>query len=529
MRPHRFALVVVLAGGSLIGCQDSEERAEVLPLTTAGSSSGGTGGAGARAVAAAGSRAAAGSGSGAAGNSAGSNAAAPKPDVVKVTVDSGTLVGESSGGVDVFRGVPFAKPPVGALRWKPPQKPDAWPGERAAVAFEPPCAQPTNLDGKTANGGGVTGATSEDCLYLNVYAPAEAEKAPIVVWLHGGAFFLGAGSLGSYNGTSHAKQGVITVSINYRLGSLGGFAHPALTKEAASDEWLGSYALMDAVAALEWVQRNAAAFGGDANNVTLAGQSAGGVAVTHLLSVPRAKGLFHKAIIQSGSNTRPDAKLADAETSGVETAKALGLTDATAEQLRSVSAQSLVTAYGALRAASTPLNSFPIDDRFKTISTIDALNAGTEHDVPVLVGANSGETGMDAARTIAKLAGDSGAGAWLYQFAYVPEFRRAEWTNGAIHSAELLFAFDTPDTSSWAVSATGKLDDEGRAVAKRVSSCWVAFYKMDPQAKSFSCADGFTWPAYTDAEDKAVRFEDVPKLVDSKSIPNGPPMPTGAP
>jgi len=510
MRTHRFTLVV-LAGVSLFGCSDSDQTAQALPASSAAGS--GAGGA-----------------SGTSANSAGATATAPTPDAVRVAIDSGDLVGESAGGVNVFRGVPFAKPPVGALRWKPPQQPDHWPGERAAVAFESPCAQPTNLDGKTVNAGGVTGATSEDCLYLNVYAPSQAEKAPIMVWLHGGGFAVGAGHLGSFNGTSNAKQGVVTVSINYRLGSLGGFAHPALTKEAASDEWLGSYALMDAVAALEWVQRNAAAFGGDPNNVTLAGQSAGGAAVTSLLSVSAAKGLFHKAVIQSGANLRPDPKWQDAEQSGADTATELGLpgADASAAQLHSVSAQSFVSAYAALRSANTPLNSFPIDDRFKQISTVDALNAETELDVPVLVGANSGETGMDAARTLAKLAGDSGAGAWLYQFAYVPEFRSKEWANGAIHSAELIFSFDSVDTSSWAASAGGKIDDEGRAVAKRVNSCWVAFYKMDPKAKSFTCADGFTWPAYTEAQDKAVRFEDVPKLVASKTIPNGPQMSTSS-
>jgi para-nitrobenzyl esterase len=139
----------------------------------------------------------------------------------KATIDSGVLVGESADGVNVFRGVPFAKAPVGDLRWKAPQKPDAWPGERAAVAFEPPCPQPVNIDQTTSNGGGVAGVQSEDCLYLNVYAPANASKAPVVVWLYGGASFLGAGHLGSYNGTSNAKAGVITIPINYRLGSLG--------------------------------------------------------------------------------------------------------------------------------------------------------------------------------------------------------------------------------------------------------------------------------------------------------------------
>ena len=517
MRLHRLALVVVVV---LVGCRDTETHGKAEAVSSGKTSPSDSSAAGARASAA--------GASGATTPAAGAPAAAPMPDPVKVAIDSGELVGESTGGVDVFRGIPYAKAPVGALRWKAPQKPDHWPGTRAAVAFEPPCSQPTNADGKTVNGGGVAGVTSEDCLYLNVYAPSDADKAPIVLWLHGGAFFLGAGHLGSYNGTSNAKRGVITVSINYRLGSMGGFAHPALSKEAASDEWLGSYALMDAVAALEWVKRNAEAFGGDPDNVTLAGQSAGAAAVVALLSVPSAKGLFHKAIVESGANTRPDPTLQAAEESGAATADKLGLpgADATAAQLRSVSAQSLVTAYGALRTAMTPLNSFPIDDRFKKISTIDALNAGTETDVPLMIGANSGEPGMDGARTIAKLAGDSGAGAWLYQFAYVPAFRAAEWKSGAVHSAEILFAFDSPDTSSWAASAGGKIDDKDREVAKRVNSCWVAFYKMDPSAKSFTCADGFTWPAYTEADDKAVRFEDVPKLVDSKTIPNGPPMAT---
>jgi len=299
MRTHRFLLVVGFAWFSLVGCQDDEQGGESLPVTSPTSSEDSPD------ASVAGRGAGGGGAGGASANSAGGGPAAPTPDSVKVTIDSGVLVGESESGVNVFRGVPFAKPPVGALRWKAPELPEPWPGERAAVSFEPPCTQPTNADGKTANGGGVVGATSEDCLYLNVYAPSEAEKAPILVWLHGGAFFLGAGHLGSYNGTSNAKQGVITVSINYRLGSLGGFAHAALSAEAAADEGLGSFALMDAVAALEWVQRNAAAFGGDPDNVTLAGQSAGGVAVMHLLSVPRARGSFTKRSCNPARTSEP--------------------------------------------------------------------------------------------------------------------------------------------------------------------------------------------------------------------------------
>jgi para-nitrobenzyl esterase len=142
-----------------------------------------------------------------------------------------------------------------------------------------------------------------------------------------------------------------------------------------------------------------------------------------------------------------------------------------------------------------------------------------------MVGSNSGEGGFDAARTVAKLAGDSGAGAWLYHFAYVPAFRQGEWKDGAIHSAELMFAFDSIGTSSWAMSASGKADDADRAVARRVNSCWIAFYKMDVNAKSITCADGANWPAYTDAADEAMQFTDKAQVVKSKAIRNGPPGP----
>lgn len=443
---------------------------------------------------------------------------ADKPPSVKVTIDTGILVGETVDGVNIFRGVPYAKPPVDELRWKAAQKPDKWPGERAALANEPPCPQPVNRDG-TANGGGVSGVQSEDCLYLSVHAPANANKAPVVLWLYGGAAYLGAGHLGSYDGTSNAKNGVVTVAINYRLGALANFSHPALRKEAGQNDPLGNFALTDAVAALQWIQRNAAAFGGDPNNVTVAGQSAGGAMVVNLLSIPSAKGLFRKAVIQSGALLRPGQTLEEAEQRAVEALKSIGLPEsATLAQLKAVSAQTLV----ASQATRAGLGSL-IDGRFRPVATVDALNAGTEIDVPVLVGSNSGEGGFDPARTIAKLAGDTGAGAWLYHFAYVPGFRRDEWKDGAIHSAELMFTFDSIDTSSWASSRSGKADAADREVAKLVNSCWIAFYKMDPRAKSLTCANGVTWPAYTDAADDAMQFTNQARLVKSKTIPNGPP------
>ncbi len=438
---------------------------------------------------------------------------------VKVKINSGVLVGNAENDIHVFRGVPFAKPPVGDLRWKAAQQPDSWPGERLALTNEPPCPQPVNPDGVTVNGGGVVGVQSEDCLYLTAFVPPKAKKAPVVLWLFGGGAFLGAGHLGSFNGTSNAQNGVITFSINYRLGALANFTHPALTKEASAKDPLGNFALTDAVAALEWIKRNAAAFGGDPDNVTIAGQSAGGAMVVNLLSIPSAKGLYQKAVIESGSILRSGGQtVAEAEQKGVEAMKTLGLPEkATADQLRAVSAQTFTYNEATRRGVTSPL-----DGRFRPISTLDALKAGTEIDVPVLVGSNSGERGFSSARSVAMYTGAKGAGAWLYHFGYVPSFRHNEWKNGTIHSGEIMFAFNSLDTSSWAVSANGKVNDQDRAVGKLVNSCWLAFYKMDPKAKSFTCANGVTWPSYTDTSDDAMQFTAKAQVVKSKPIPDGP-------
>jgi para-nitrobenzyl esterase len=276
---------------------------------------------------------------------------------------------------------------------------------------------------------------------------------------------------------------------------------------------------MDAVAGLEWVKRNAAAFGGDPNNVTLGGQSAGGMMVSTLLSVPSAKGLFHKAVVESGAGIGPAGTLEAAEKKGAEIATKLGFdgAKATAKQLRSVSAQTLV-----YNPDSTGVHGAPNDGKFRTQGTGEAFAKGTDNDVPVLVGSNAGEGGFNGARAMAKAAGEKGAGAWLYQFAYTPSFRTTEWKSGPIHSGEIMFAFNSIDTSSWATAAGGSANDADKAVGKLVNSCWVAFYKMDPKAKSFTCANGFNWPAYTDADDSAAQFGATPKLVKSKTLPNGP-------
>lgn len=449
-------------------------------------------------------------------------------DPVNVDVAGGTLSGSREKGVLVFRGVPYAAPPVGDLRWRAPQPVPDWTGIRAATAHEPPCVQPVDLDTTVANFGGVNGAQSEDCLYLTIHAPQNARGAPVLVWFHGGAFFLGAGHLGSYDGTANARQGVITVSVNYRLGALANFVHPALDAEAEAaggaraGEPRGNYALQDSVAALRWVERNIAAFGGDPENVTIAGQSAGGGIVTNLLSLPAAKGLFDKAIVQSGSLLMPDRDPAAARDMAMKALATIGVDQAVdAKGLRSISAQTF--------AASKDLRTgvfFTSDPAYKPRSTIAALKDGSEFDVPLLVGANKGERGFAAARTFASLAGDSGAPAFLYRFDHVPAFRRQEWKDGPIHSAELMFTFDSIDLSSW---GGAKADAADRALARQINGCWVAFAKMPKGAAALQCSDGFQWKPVGPAGQTAIFNSSGPVMADGSDLPDGPVPGAGAP
>jgi para-nitrobenzyl esterase len=431
---------------------------------------------------------------------------------VKMKFDSGVAVGSADNGVLVFKGVPFAKPPVGELRWKPPQ-PVRWSGERDATKFALPCPQPINADGK-ANGGGVSGAVSEDCLYLNVWAPKGAKNAPIMLWLYGGAGYLGAGHLGSYQGDSFARQGVIVVTINYRLGMLGNFAHPALTKAAAPGEPLSNYALMDAIAGLEWVKHNAKALGGDAGNVTLFGQSAGGLMVSSLLSSPAAKGLFQKAIVHSGTFLGAGRTLAQAEADGAKLASALGLPGeaATPAQLRALSPDQMVN-NNATRAGVQMV----VDGKIRTTGTKDGFATGATYDVPTIAGSNSGEPGAGAAEELVDLAASHGkAAAWQYFFAYVPPWRTGEQPKGAPHSAEIPYAWDALKTSTTGGGA--RVTDADRAVARRMNSCWVAFAKAPPTATSLTCADGFAWPARTAQNNAVAVFGETPKVGDVKTV-----------
>ena len=213
-----------------------------------------------------------------------------------VSTGQGDVSGVAEGRLHVFRGIPYAAAPVGELRWKPPQPAEGWNGVREVSAFGPACIQPPVPAASLYND--PPASSSEDCLNLNIWAPGDAEDAPVIVWIHGGSLRIGANSLKMYDGTHYAQRGVVFVSLNYRLGPLGWLAHEDLSEES-EDGVSGNYGLLDQIAALKWVRENIAAFGGDPSNVTIMGESAGALSATYLMASPQARGLFDKAIIQS--------------------------------------------------------------------------------------------------------------------------------------------------------------------------------------------------------------------------------------
>ena len=234
---------------------------------------------------------------------AGPTLADAPPGAPTVTIDTGTVVGAIVDQARVFKAIPYAAPPVGPLRWRPPAPAKPWTGARDATQDGPACPQAV-YPGRY-NEGGYQGPTSEDCLTLDVFAPLHASHAPVMVWIFGGGDVAGADSIAPNDGRFFARDGVILVAMNYRLGALGFFAHPALTKAAGPTEPLANYGLMDQIAALKWVRRNIARFGGDPANVTIFGESAGGENVETLMVTGAARGLFAKATVQSGDGWGP--------------------------------------------------------------------------------------------------------------------------------------------------------------------------------------------------------------------------------
>ena len=453
-------------------------------------------------------------------------------DVARTT--SGPVEGDGADGVLIFKGIPYAAAPIGDLRWRAPQPPAAWNTPRQATAFGPRCLQPQRRDRP-----GEAGPTSEDCLYLNVWTPSLTGQRPVMVWIHGGAFRIGSGSMAVYDGTRFAQGGVVLVTLNYRLGRFGFFAHPALAA-ANPEDARGNYGLMDQVAALEWVKRNIAAFGGDPTNVTVFGESAGGSSVLHLLTSPKANRLFQKAIVESGGGHQIDRRLDSARGTrealtqqGVEWANGLGIaSDAAA--LRSVPADR-VLGDGQLSAGLNEVGPV-IDGEWVLADPGERFAHGDFVKVPLLIGSNSYEAsvlaafGSSATRLLDGLGeqaaglralyagvakddtqladqafGDSAFGsgarfvarsvaaqaqpAYLYHFDYVAEKRRGR-VPGAGHGSEIPYVFDSTDKLPSIVQMF--VTPEDVAMADTLNRYWINFAKTgDPNGSGLP-----HWPRY---------------------------------
>jgi para-nitrobenzyl esterase len=299
----------------------------------------------------------------------------------RVVTTAGMVEGERRGTVDRFLGIPYAAPPTGHNRWRAPQPVPPWSGVRAATRFGPSALQPVDAAGfgPWTQEYVVQGEVSEDCLYLNVWAPAGSVSTPqpVMVWIHGGAFTQGSGSVAVYDGQTWASQGMVVVTLNYRLGALGFLAHPDLVD--ADDPIQGNFGLQDQVAALRWVQDNIASFGGDPGAVTIAGQSAGAVSVHLLVSSPATSGLFHRAIAQSGPPVLLDPlRRKTAEADGLAFAAALGCTSINA--LRALDARQLLV------APSANPRFRPCADGVLVPDHSPATGVPVANDVPMLVG-----------------------------------------------------------------------------------------------------------------------------------------------
>ena len=395
-----------------------------------------------------------------------------------VTVDSGKLHGSESGGVLSWKGIPFAAPPVGPNRWRAPQPLATWQGIRDATQYGHDCMQlPFPSDAAPLGT-----APAEDCLYANVWRPARAaKKLPVIFWIYGGGFVNGGASPPTYSGANLAKQGVLVFSANYRVGRFGTFAHPQLTKENADQGKLGNYGYMDQLAALNWVHDNISAFGGDPNNVTLIGESAGGMSVHTLVTSPLGRGLFHKAVVMSGGNgiARGGADLAAVEKVGLEFAATKGIAaddpDALAK-LRALSAEEVTSGLN-LTALFTPAGprtfAGPFVDGKIAVDAGAAYRTGRFAKVPMMIGATSadigGKTGfmVAGARSASAAIADHGVPVYAYRFSYVAE---SIGKPGAQHATDIPFFFDTQ-----AIKYAEKTTARDNAMGKTISAYLVNF------------------------------------------------------
>ena len=425
-----------------------------------------------------------------------------------VAVAQGQLSGVVRDGIESFKGIPYAAPPVGAFRWRAPQAPHRWRGIRDAAAFGPTCTQPDFGQQRTV-------PQSEDCLTLNVWKPANLRtgaRLPVMVWIHGGGSFAGSSRDALYDGAALARNGVIVVSINYRLGALGYFVHPALSKVNADAGLLANYGLMDQRAALRWVQRNIASFSGDPAKVTIFGESAGGCYVNMWMTSPAGRGLFSRAITQSCPGFIESRTMAEGSARGVNLATSLGVSGNDREavaQLRALPAAQFMTP-AAIKGSYPFLDGVIVrEDPFR------ALEAGRVAKLPWLIGSTSadasylpyfgvditkplaGYSAADQARILAVYAADgeragmnfltdkvmgasdrlfaqaasaAGGQAWLYSFRYEASDAPPN-AKGVPHAGELAFVFGNP---GFGVALSTAAD---RAVSAKTQQLWTDFAK----------------------------------------------------
>jgi len=499
------------------------------------------------------------------------------PDQVRI--ETGALkgvTGTTQSSVRAFKGIPFAAAPTGDNRWKAPQPAPKWDGVRNADAFGAPCAAGAPFAGRGgARGGNRDGAPpqapaaaappreparSEDCLYLNVWTSANSanDKRPVMLWIYGGGFTGGSGGLTWYDGENLAAKGPVIVTINYRLGAFGFLAHPDLAKEAGHTG-SGNYGMMDAIAALQWTKRNIAAFGGDPNNVTVAGESAGAIMVGALVGSPQAKGLFKRAIAESGGwmglTMARMRTSADAEAAGVKAVDALGV-----KSMAELRAKPIDQLTG-LNGAGLVVDGYLIPE-----DTSLTFQAGKQNQVDVLTGSNKDEANFGICGPNAGLNGRGGAGmtmatfksgaerkfgeltdqylklypaasdedarkmaheacadeitwnmrqwavaeaakgkkAYVYFFSHIQNVNGQPSPAGATHTAEISFAWNNPKgqaNQTWTASDT-KLADE-------MSSYWVNFIsKGDPNGAGLP-----KWPEFKSlSSSKVMVFGETPEV-----------------
>lgn len=477
------------------------------------------------------------------------SALTPSDPIIQLN-NQGTIQGYFDHQLAIFKGIPYAAPPVKKLRWFPPQAALPWEGIKKVTEYGPNCSQyPNRWDNvKTFP------KNDEDCLYLNIWMPKDyfmqdqnnPQKYPVMVWIHGGGFVSGGSSQNIYDGASLAQHGVIVVTLNYRLGRFGFFAHPALQQENEENKW-ANYGIMDQIAALQWVQKNIPLFGGDRDNITLFGESAGGASVITLMTISEAKGLFHKAIIQSGtghSKFLAPKSIQDAEKAGLNFAKKNGiLNDRQAlVKLRELPAETIVDQLNLQDLQPDYFSGLIIDGILLKQSLEESFAKGEFYPVPTLIGDTDGDGLMISKTTLSELSNKLGIQpealntiynpdgkqsdtkilhqliadvqileptriltkqlaqknipVYRYRFSYITSSARPYTSYGAPHASEIPFIFGTLD------KVYTSLLPQDIAMSEAIKNYWVNFAKYS-QPKVEGLTD---FPEYKSQPDKLLHF-----------------------